>query len=168
MYIEGVDALDNNILNQIRDNARLSYSEIGERVGLSRIAVKNRMESMEKKGIIQGYKTVIDSRKVPEGLQFIIDVETHPEYYREVKDVLGTDRYLRQIYATTGNCRMHAIGFAPNVKTIEVHTNNLYRNTKGIRRLEWNLLMSTIKDVDGGVEYVRYAESEHLESRENG
>ena len=163
MNIEGLDALDNKILEQIRDNARLSYSDIGERVGLSRVAVKNRMEILEKKGIIQGYKTIIDPTKIPEGLQFIIDIETLPELYQEVKDVLGCDRYLRQIYATTGSCRLHAIGFAPNAKTIEVHVNYLFRNTKGIRKMEWHLLLSTIKDIDGGVEYVRYTESEHLE-----
>lgn len=65
MNIEGLDRFDHAILEVIKDHARMSYSEIGEKVGLSRVAVKNRMEIMEKKGIIQGYKTVIDETKVP-------------------------------------------------------------------------------------------------------
>lgn len=47
MHIEGLDALDNKILEVIKEDARLSYSEIGSRVGLSRVAVKNRMEVLE-------------------------------------------------------------------------------------------------------------------------
>lgn len=163
MNVDGLDALDNMILGVLGNNARATYSEIGEIVGLSRVAVKNRMEIMEKNGIIQGYKTVINPTKLPQGVQFIITVEAVPELYKEVVDTLGTDRFLRQVYTTTGDCRLHAMGFAPNVKTLESHVNHLFLKTKGIRRLSWHLLLTTIKDVDGGVEYVRYQESEHLE-----
>ncbi len=163
MWIEGLDALDNNILEVIKDNARLSYSDIGEKVGLSRVAVKNRMEALEKAGIIQGYKTIIEPMKVPNGVQFTIDVEVSPEYYQHVVDVLARDRYLRRLYSTTGACRIHAVGFAPNTNTLESHVNYIFRSTKGINKLGWHILLSTIKDVDGGVEYVRYNESEYLE-----
>lgn len=56
MYIEGLDKLDNKIIEVVKENARLTYSEIGEKVGVSRISVKKRMEALEEKGIIQGYK----------------------------------------------------------------------------------------------------------------
>ena len=49
MSIEGLDKLDNAILDLLRENARMSYSDIGEKVGLSRVAVKNRMNAMEKR-----------------------------------------------------------------------------------------------------------------------
>ena len=163
MNVDGLDVLDNKILDVLENNARATFSEIGESVGLSRVAVKNRMEIMEKHGIIQGYKTVINPTKTPQGVSFIIDVEAIPEMYREVVDALGTDKYLRQVYTTTGDCRLHAMGFAPNATTLESHVNHLFAKTKGIRKLSWHLLLSTIKDIDGGVEYVRYQESEHLE-----
>ena len=155
MNIEGLDALDNKILEVIKDNARATFSEIGELVGLSRVAVKNRIEVMEKNGVIRGYKTMLDKTRVPQGMQFIIDVEAVPELYHEVVDALGKDRYLHKLYSTTGACRLHAIGFAPNANTLESHVNYLFRTTRGIRKLNWNLLLTTIKDVDGGVEYVQ-------------
>ena len=49
MHFLGLDEQDNAILNLIKDNARMSYSEIGERIGLSRPAVKNRMDAMQQK-----------------------------------------------------------------------------------------------------------------------
>lgn len=153
MYIEGLDTKDNEILYVIKNNARLSYSDIGNAVGLSRVAVKNRMEAMEKRGIIQGYQTVINATKVSEGVKFIIDVETTSERYNDVLDVLATDRYIRQVYGTTGNCRIHCQGFAPNTKTLDTHVRYLYNNTAGIRRLEWHMLITTYKDKDGGVDY---------------
>lgn len=155
MNIDGLDALDNKILDVLEDNARATYSEIGEIVGLSRVVVRNRIEILEQNGIIQGYKTIVNPTRVPQGVQFIIDVEVIPELYQDVVDTLGTDPFLRQVYTTTGDCRLHAIGFAPNAKTLETHVNHLFLRTKGIRKMSWHLLLNTIKDVDGGVGYER-------------
>ena len=56
MSIEGLDKLDNAILDSIRENARMSYSDIGEKVGLSRVAVKNRLDAMEKRESLKDIK----------------------------------------------------------------------------------------------------------------
>lgn len=153
MKVEGLDVLDNKILYVLKHNARASYSEIGDIVGLSRVAVKNRIEIMEKNGVIQGYQTIIDPTRVPNGVKFIIDVEAYPEAMQEVVEALAKDELLRQVYTTTGSCRLHAIGFAQNINKLEQHVNQLYLRTKGIRIMNWNLLLTTVKDVDGGVEY---------------
>jgi len=151
MKIEGLDLLDNKILNEIKDNARLSYSDIGKRVGISRVAVKNRMDLLEKRGIIQGYQTVISTSRIPEGVKFVIDIEATTESFQSVLDVLCHDRYIRQVYGTTGNCRIHCQGYAPNNKTLEAHVRYLYNHNDGIRRLEWHMLMTTYKDMDGDI-----------------
>ena len=151
----GMDALDQKILDILKDNARATYSEIGEMVGLSRVAVKNRIEVLEKSGIIQGYKTIIRETNISQGIQFTLEIEAIPALYNEVVEAIKTDEFLRQIYSTTGDCRLFAIGFAPNTTTLESHVNQLFERTKGIRRLTWHFLMSTIKDNDGGVDYVR-------------
>ena len=52
MNSEGLDALDKKILDVIKENARLSYSDIGAQVGISRVAVKNRMDILEKKVLV--------------------------------------------------------------------------------------------------------------------
>ena len=163
MNHEGLDALDHAILDTIKDNARMSYSEIGEKVGLSRVAVKHRMDLLEKNDIIRGYKTIIDETNQPEGVSFFMDIETYPKDYMEVIGELARDAFIRQIYSTTGECRIHCVGFAPNPRTLERHVNYLFRITKGIRKMNWHMLLSTLKDVDGGVDYEKYKQSEYLE-----
>ena len=165
MNSEGLDTLDKKILEVIKDNARLSYSEIGTQVGLSRVAVKNRMDILEKNGIIKGYQTVVENTNLPTGTSFILDVETTAESVSYVLEVLCNDPYIRQVYSTTGNCRFHCRGYAPNNTTLSSHVRYLYNHTKGIRRLECQIIMSTYMDIDGGVEYVRDQETEHLEGK---
>ena len=48
-----MDNTDSRILEIIKENARLSYSEIGKAAGISRVAVKKRMDAMEKAGVIR-------------------------------------------------------------------------------------------------------------------
>ena len=47
MYLKGLDELDRKILDLLTQNARYTYSELGERLGLSRVAIKNRMDALE-------------------------------------------------------------------------------------------------------------------------
>ena len=57
---ETMDETDRKILDILRENARMSFSEIGSAVGISRVSVKKRMTAMEEAGIIRGYRAVID------------------------------------------------------------------------------------------------------------
>lgn len=155
MYIEGLDLLDNKILNVIKKDARLSYSDIGEKVGLSRVAVKNRIDNLEKKGIIRGYRTVINSSKVPDSVRFFLDVETYPENYSDVITLLCAEKRIKQVHSVSGDCRIRAVGDVPNSRFLETFVNNLYNNTKGIRRVGLHVMLATFKDVDGGVDYER-------------
>ena len=166
MQIEGLDELDNKILSVIKDDARLTYREIGERVGISRVSVKTRMDAMQEKGIIQGYKTVIDPTKVPEGTLFFLDVETDPHNYEGVVGYLAGNKMIRQIYSVSGECRIHAIGYAPSAQKLENFANAIYRSRSAVRRLSLHTVLSTMMDLDGGVDYVRYQKPEHLENRE--
>ena len=53
MFFDGLDELDQKILELLIQNARISYSDIGEKIGLSRVAVRTRVQALEQKGIIE-------------------------------------------------------------------------------------------------------------------
>ena len=40
MYLSGLDEIDRKMLDLLTQNARYTYSELGERLGLSRVAIK--------------------------------------------------------------------------------------------------------------------------------
>ena len=166
MKIEGLDELDNRILDIIKENARLTYKEIGEQAGISRVSVKTRMDAMQEKGIIQGFRTVIDPTAIPEGIRFFMDIETTPEHFEDTAEYLSQNKMIRQIYSVSGSCRIHAVGFANNAKNLEHFSNSIFRSQLGVRRISCHTVLSTMMDIDRGVEYVRYQKSEHLEGRD--
>lgn len=153
MHIEGLDDIDNKILEIIKENARMSYSDIGEKVGISRVSVKTKMQQLEENGIIQGYHTIIDPSKAPEAITFFLDIETTPEDFDIVCEKVGRCNIIRQLYTTSGDCRLHATGLAMNTRHIRNYVDNLYANLKGVKKVSLHIALSTLKDVGGGIEY---------------
>lgn len=58
-----LDIKDKKILSQLSSNSRLPLTQISKKVSLSRDAVNHRIKNYEKKGIIQGYRTIVDISK---------------------------------------------------------------------------------------------------------
>ena len=71
MLIRGIDEIDNRIVNLLLEDGRMSYSDIAEKIGLSRTAVKTRIAALERSGIIKGYKAIIDPQAAPEMMTFV-------------------------------------------------------------------------------------------------
>ena len=54
-----MDAIDRQLIDLLRDNARLPYAELARKVGLSAPAVHERVGKLESSGVIQGYRAEI-------------------------------------------------------------------------------------------------------------
>ena len=65
MYLDGLDELDQKIIRLLIKNARISYSDIGEETGISRVAVKARIQALEKKGVIEEYTCLLYTSPSP-------------------------------------------------------------------------------------------------------
>ena len=98
MYLDCLDELDQKILKLLTRNARYSYSEIGELVGLSRVAVKSRIDALEKKGIIEEYTTIINPQKLSGAVSSYFEIETVPAALNGVIDRLYQSDTVTQHY----------------------------------------------------------------------
>lgn len=55
-----LDQLDRAIIRELVEDARATYAEIGQRVGLSAPAVKRRVDRLQDKGAIKGFTVRVD------------------------------------------------------------------------------------------------------------
>ena len=55
-----LDAIDQQIVALLRENARRSFQDIGGHVALSAPAVKRRVDRLEERGVIRGYTATLD------------------------------------------------------------------------------------------------------------
>lgn len=59
-----IDDIDRKVLTELQQDARVSYAELGRRVGLTTPAVIERVRKLEDAGVITGYRAEIDTSKV--------------------------------------------------------------------------------------------------------
>ncbi|MCQ4726120.1 Lrp/AsnC family transcriptional regulator [Anaerotignum faecicola] len=149
MFLDGLDTTDQKILKLLIENARLSYSEISEKVGLSRVAVKMRINAMEERGIIEEYTTIINPQKISGAISCYFEIETKPDALDDIIKHLYDNKTVTQIYRITGDCRLHVHAVASCNDEMENFIRNEIDNLKGVVKVSSNVILSRIKDVKG-------------------
>ena len=62
--IPKLDATDRKIIGELTADGRVSFAELGRRVSLSSPAVAERVQRLERSGVITGYRAEIDPRRI--------------------------------------------------------------------------------------------------------
>lgn len=69
-----IDQINERILRELMGNGRISNLELADRVGLSPSACLRRVQEMERSGLIQGYRAVLDRTALGMGFVAYIGV----------------------------------------------------------------------------------------------
>ena len=59
-----LDSIDSHILRRLAQNSRISYTDLAKEVGLSGVAVKERIDRLVNQGIIEQFSIVISAEKL--------------------------------------------------------------------------------------------------------
>ena len=148
-----MDEINKGILRLLRDDGRMSFTEIGERLGISRVAVKKRVLKLEETGIIRGYKAVIHRA---DNIKMFMEITTFDEKYENLLDYLNGTGYVTEIYIMTGTNRIHATAVAPDVSELKYLTKMVRKKFADvIDHIETHAVKEVVKDTFGGVDYDR-------------
>lgn len=149
MYLEGLDELDRKIVKLLIKNARMTYSDIGEQVGISRIAVKTRIQSLEQRGIIEEYTTIINPQKISGAVSCYFELEIAPDTLSQVTKLLSENEIITQIYRVTGKNKLHVHAVAASSEEMEHLTREVIDPLPGVISCSCNIILSRIKDIKG-------------------
>lgn len=107
-----MDRIDWRIVNELEDDARISFAELGERVGLSKSPCWTRVRELERRGVIRGFGTELSPDALGLGVQCYISIkigfDAHGEFEAAVIDhpaiaechtTAGESDYLLRVYA---------------------------------------------------------------------
>lgn len=147
-----MDKKDEKILDLLKGNARMSYQEIGEALGMSRVAAKKRVDKLEKDGIIRGYNTCIYR---DDEITMFIDIVTEPGRLNTVLKYVGTrTAYIRQIFTTRKKNHIHMVAVSDSVQDLKYLIDMIQKDCgSDIAELHCHVVREVIKDVYGGIKY---------------
>lgn len=149
MFLEGLDALDQKIVRLLIENARISYSDIGQEVGISRVAVKARIQALEQRGIIEEYTTIINPQKISGAVSCYFEIATLPDTLAEVTETLKENEAITQVYRVTGKNKLHVHAVAASSEEMEKLIREVIDPLPGVVSCSCNIILSRIKDIKG-------------------
>lgn len=143
------DEIDKRLLEELIEDGRISYVELAEKVNLSRVAVKDRIESLKNKGIIEKFSVVINSEKIGKRVSAFFDVDVEPHRLQEVAENLASNPNVASIYQMTGPSTLHMHVLVEDFKMLELFINNELYSVHGITRVDSHVIIKRFKSRTG-------------------
>jgi Lrp/AsnC family leucine-responsive transcriptional regulator len=97
-----IDETDRKIVGELIANARISFAELGRRVNLSSPAVADRVQRLERAGVITGYRAELDPRALGFGLTAIVRVKPAPGRLAQIPKLAAELPQVGECHRITG------------------------------------------------------------------
>src|SRR5947209_9528635 len=97
-----LDQIGWKLLQELQINGRLSYAELGRRVGLTTPAVVERVKRMEEAGIIVGYHADVDPMKVGMPITAFIRMSVVGDVFTKITTVVKNSPEVVECHRGTG------------------------------------------------------------------
>ncbi len=97
-----LDAIDRKIISELTTDGRVSFAELGRRVSLSSPAVTERVQRLERAGVITGYRAEIDPRTLGYQLTAIVRVKPAPGQLRRIPELAAEIPEIGECHRITG------------------------------------------------------------------
>jgi len=97
-----MDNIDRDIIKILQDNARTSYREIKDELGISIGTIHNRIAKLKDKNIIESYTIRLNNKKLGYELTFLIRMQIDGQYTDKILSELTERTEVCSIFHTTG------------------------------------------------------------------
>ncbi|TYS23575.1 chromate efflux transcriptional regulator ChrS [Bacillus subtilis] len=140
-----LDEIDKQILTILHEEGRISYTDLGKRVDLSRVAVQTRINQLIEAGVIEKFTAVINPAKIGIHVSVFFNVEVEPQFLEEVALKLEEEPAVTSLYHMTGPSKLHMHGiFANDQEMEEFLTKRLYP-LRGVVSVDCQMLIKRYK-----------------------
>lgn len=133
---------DELLLSLLRENARASTAEIARRLGLSRTTVQNRIERLERQGVISGYTVRVNDEYERSRIRAHIMITLHPKQMPAVVRTLEAMPEVRELHSVSGEHDLIALAVAATIGDVDVLTDTIGA-IEGVERTTTSVILST-------------------------
>jgi Lrp/AsnC family transcriptional regulator of lysine biosynthesis len=136
-----VDEIDEKIMELLEENSRMTYVEIGNSVGLSEGAVRNRIQSLVTDKVIKRFTI---EKAISHGVRALTMIAVEPgiptfEVSKKVNQLEGVER----IYEVTGEYDIVMVSNGNNIEAINKVIEDI-RKIPGVEKTNTIIVLRTI------------------------
>lgn len=143
-----IDLIDQKILEILQSDGRITNSELAQKIGLTATPTMERVKRLERDGFIQGYKAIVDPKKIGRGQLVFLKVslkEHRKEMIDSFLDAIDKMPEVQACYHTTGESDYM---LQVNIKDVEDYEDFImHKMTKApaFARIESTIVLSAPK-----------------------
>jgi len=145
MDFQNIDHINQKLLELLSENSRISYAEMARQTHLSRVAVRERINNMVKKGIISEFTTVVSANRIGFPLSVFLEVEVEPRMLYHVAERLGAQDRVKIVYQMTGSTALHVHAFLEDSDALATFLQNQVYTIEGVNNVQSSILLKSFK-----------------------
>jgi Transcriptional regulators len=141
-----LDKIDCELLSILQQEGRTKRNELAEKVGLSLPAVSERLRKLEEEGIIQGYYTRLDHKRLGKDITafVVVTVDSSKHFLGFLDHILKSDD-IQECHAITGDGTHLLKVRTENTEGLEILLAKI-QSWQGVQKTTTNLVLSTHKE----------------------
>lgn len=146
MSSEFLDDIDVKILRKLQQQGRVTWSEMGNLLGLSAPAAADRVRRLEERGFIRGYTAVLEPEKICGITAFISVIVERPEHRDAFINTVQRLDHVQECHHTAGSEDYLLKVKCQTLRELEQLVSVSLKGLSGVIKTRTTIVMSTIKE----------------------
>lgn len=137
-----INSQDQRLLLSLRQNARISVSDLARQMNLSRSTVQNRLARLEDTGVIRGYSVELGAEYAANQVEAHVSIKVYQKLTARTNRELGAISQVSQLYSVSGEYDLIAIVQAQSLEQLSVVLDEI-GNLEGVERTNSAVVLET-------------------------
>jgi DNA-binding Lrp family transcriptional regulator len=140
-----MDEIDLKIISLLQEDARMSFSRIAGKLGISVGTAYNRIRGLEENGVLKGYTVIVDPAKLGQTLTAIVLIQADGKHLVEVEREVSKIDNVICVYDITGDYDIAVIARFKDRFSLNAFIKSLLRMPH-VRRTVTNVVLNVVKE----------------------
>jgi len=133
------------ILGVLEKDAKASYGEIANEVGVSKPTVRKYIKELEEEGTILGYSAEVNPKKLNDRTVSLVGVNAESDMFLSVVEALKEIKEVRKLYISSGDHDLMAEVIANDNKSLRETVDEYITSVEGVNASHPTVLQERVK-----------------------
>ncbi|MBU5676413.1 Lrp/AsnC family transcriptional regulator [Alkaliphilus sp. MSJ-5] len=122
-----MDEIDKKIVELLQDNSRISITDIGKLINLSRPSVSERITRLVEKGILAKFTASVPAHTVGHEVSFFMEISDLKVSCDKIVNILLSNEYVTEVHCVTGNINYIVRASMPSIEMMNQFLSELMK-----------------------------------------
>ncbi|MDF1537564.1 MAG: Lrp/AsnC family transcriptional regulator [Candidatus Thorarchaeota archaeon] len=140
-----LDPTDNQIIEMLQEDGRMSFSEIAKAVDKTEVTIRRRVRRLIKEGIIRNFTVILDPLKIGKQISAIVRVKAQMKQVSAIAEKVKEYDEVIEAYFLDGACGVMLKVTVDGLAELKSFLENRLGRVPGVGEVETCIVLETVK-----------------------